>query len=133
MWAIGFAIFVLGLIFVIVAPINKRKNTRCSAQTQGMMTDIIKRRNSDGPLPSMYVYSYSVNGVEYQIKSTIRSTEADDIGDQCTIWYNPKKPKNAQPFHYGSTKVYNIILVIGIVMVLLGIVLTMYGAAQSSM
>jgi len=28
MWAIGFAIFVLGLIFVIVAPINKRKNTQ---------------------------------------------------------------------------------------------------------
>lgn len=133
MWALGFAIFVLGLIFVIVAPINKRKNTRCSAQTQGTMSDIIHRRNSDGPLPSMYVYSYTVNGTEYHTKSTIRSSEADEVGDQCTIWYDPKKPKNAQPFHYGSTKIYNIILVVGIVMILLGIVLTLYGAAHSSM
>ena len=35
MWAIGFGLFLLGIIFMIVAPINKRKNRRCSAQTQG--------------------------------------------------------------------------------------------------
>lgn len=131
MWALGFAIFVLGLIFVIVAPINKRKNTRCSAETQGTLINIIERRNSDGRLPSMYLYSYSVNGVEYQTKSTFHSSEADEVGDQCTIWYNPKKPQAAQPFHYGSTKIYNIILIVGIAMLVLGIVLTLYGVAHS--
>lgn len=53
-----------------------------------------------------------------------------EIGDSCTIWYNPAKPKDAQPFHYESNKVYRIILVVGIVLTLLGIILTMVGLSQ---
>ena len=130
MWVVGFTLFVLGLIFVIVAPINKRKNTRCSAQTQGVLRDIIERESSNGPRPDLYVYSYLVNGIEYQTKSTIIDSQVSGIGDSCTIWYNPKKPQDAQPFHYGSTKIYNILLIAGIVMVLLGFVLTAAGAAM---
>jgi len=96
MWVLGFALFVLGIVFVIVAPINRRKNTRCSVQTQGMLINVLKRANSKGSLPSMYVYSYCVNGIEYQIKSTIRSSQIKAVGDECIIWYNPKKPKELQ-------------------------------------
>ena len=97
MWAIGFAIFVLGVVFVIVAPINKKKNARCSTQAHGMLMDILKRENSDEPLPDIYVYSYSVDGIEYQLKSTVYNKQVNAVGDHCTIWYNPKKPKDAQP------------------------------------
>ncbi len=132
MWIAGFALFVMGIVFIIIAPINKRKNTRCSAETQGMLSDIQERYNSKGRLPCMYVYTYSVDGTEYQMKSTILSKQAKEIGDNCTIWYDPKKPKNAQPFHYGSTKVYTIILIIGIAMVVLGFCLIGAGLAQNS-
>ena len=80
MWAMGFGLFLLGLIFMIVAPINRRKNKRCSEQAQGTLCDIRKRYNSNGRLPDMYVYSYSVDGVEYQLKSTILSKQASRIG-----------------------------------------------------
>ena len=130
MWIVGFSLFVLGLVFVIVAPINKRKNARCSAQTEGVLRNVFAKRSSRGSAGNTYIYSYFVNGIEYQTKSTICSPQIRKVGDSCTIWYNPKKPEDAQPFHYESAKIYTIILIIGIVMVLLGIVLTAAGAAM---
>ena len=122
MWALGFALFVLGIVFIIVAPINKRKNSRCSEETQGVLIkDAVKDHGH------VYIYSYYVDGIEYTLKSTVGSKQVNKVGDSCTIWYNPAKPKDAQPFHYGSAKVYNIILIIGIVMVPLGIIITLLG------
>lgn len=92
----GFALFVIGVIFIIVSPINKKKNARCSMQTKGILMKILEREDSDGPLPSMYVYSYYVDGIEYQLKSTAYNPQVDKVGDHCTIWYNPAKPKGAQ-------------------------------------
>lgn len=125
----GFSLFLLGIIFMIVAPINKRKNQRCSAQTDGTLIKRIEREDSDGPLPDMYVYSYYVDGIEYQHKSTVINKQVIKIGDHCTIWYNPKKPKQAQAFHYDSNKVYKIILLSGIAMVVLGLILLVLGVA----
>ena len=128
MWIAGFALFLLGVALIIVAPINRKKNSRCSAQTEGKLMDI--RRRNHG---FWYIYSYEVNGTGYQLKSPNSSPEANNVGDNCTIWYDPAKPENAQPFHYDSNKIYNIILIIGIVMVLLGIILTLYGAVKQSL
>ena len=127
MWIIGFAVFALGMIFVIVVPINKKRNVRCSEETQGIL---LKETEKDGGY--VYVYSYYVDGFEYTINSTIHSNQAKSIGDTCTIWYNPEMPMEAQPFRYGSAKVYNIILAFGIVMIPLGIILTLAGAAMQS-
>ena len=71
--------------------------------------------------------------ITIQAQSPNSSPEANNVGDNCTIWYDPAKPENAQPFHYDSNKIYNIILIIGIVMVLLGIILTLYGAVKQSL
>lgn len=35
----GFALLVIGIVFVIVAPINKKKNNRCTAQTEGTLIE----------------------------------------------------------------------------------------------
>ncbi len=129
MWAVGFALFVLGIVFLISYPISKRKNARCSAQTEGVLSDSIRTRNSNGDIRRTYVYSYRVDGIDYQIKSTALNPDVSEIGDSCTIWYNPKKPKDAQPFHYESNRVYRTILIVGIVLTLLGIILTMAGLA----
>ncbi len=125
----GFALFCLGVILLICYPINKKKNKRCSMQTQGILREIRPRYNSDGPLPDMHVYSYSVNGIEYQLKSTVHNPQAVKVGDPCTVWYNPANPKDSQAFHYDSDKSYKLILIIGIVLVLLGITLTGFGFA----
>ena len=55
MWAIGFGLFLLGIIFMIVAPINKRKNRRCSAQTQGTLIKIFETENSDTSTRHSYI------------------------------------------------------------------------------
>ena len=124
----GVGLIFIGIVVMICYPINKKKNARCSAQIQGMLVDIRKRNHG-----YWYFYSYEVNGTVYAVKSPNCSPEANEIGDNCTIWYDPSKPEYAQPFRYESNKVYNIILIIGIAMVLLGIFLTMFGLVKSSL
>ncbi|MBQ3330927.1 MAG: DUF3592 domain-containing protein [Ruminococcus sp.] len=121
--AIALFLFGLGVILVIVAPIGKKKNNRCSAQTQGTLIDIRKRYNSNGVLPSMKEYSYRVNGIEYRLKSTAVNPNADKVGDQCPIWYDPKNPKDALEYRSQSNKLFNILLIIGIVMILASLVI----------
>ena len=130
MWAIGFGLFLLGIIFMIVAPINKRKNLRCSAQTQGTLIKIFETENSDTSTGHSYIYSYFVDGNEYKLKSTVPSKDTNQIGDTGIIWYNPRKPKDAQTFRYSSDKVYRIIFLIGIVMLVLGVVLFVVGVGM---
>ena len=130
MWIVGFVVFVIGIILTIIAPINKKKNSRCSSQTQGILKESFERDNSSGSAGHTYIYSYAVNGVAYETKSTILSKQVNEVGDPCTIWYNPNKPEEAQPFHYESVKIYNILLAIGIVMIPLGLFLILFGAAQ---
>ena len=126
---IALFLFLLGIILVIVAPIGKKKNNRCSAQTQGMLIDIRERYNSDGRLASMKTYSYRVNGVEYQFKSTAINPNAAGVGDQCPIWYNPKNPKDALEYRCKSNKLFNILLIAGIVMIVTSLVLPFVGFA----
>lgn len=128
----GFSLIVLGDILIISYFINKNKNKRCSEETQGRLVDIVEREDSDGPIPSMYVYSYRVNGAEYQLKSTAVNKQVDRVGDSCTIWYNPAKPKEAQEFHYESNKIYNFILISGIVMALSGMAILCIGLIVST-
>ncbi len=130
MWIAGFSLFLLGPMFVISSLLGRKKNNRCSAQTEGILKDIRQRYNSDGSLPDMYVYSYCVDGIEYQTKSTIRGSQAKNIGDICTIWYNPRKPRDAQPFHHDSLKIYSVFYIVGIIMTLLGILLLIIALSQ---
>ncbi len=126
---IGFALFVLGIVLVIVAPIGKRKNKRCSAQTQGVLRKISGQYGSNGARPTMKYYSYTVDGVEYQLKSTAINPHASNVGDQCPIWYDPKKPSVALEHRYGSNKLFHILLLVGILMLLSPILLAVLYAA----
>ena len=122
----GFSLFVVGIILMISYSVSKRKNSRCSAQTQGTLERITETENSSGSTGLSFTYSYYVNGIEYKHRTKVY-TEANGIGDTCTIWYNPKKPKEAQAFHYESTKTYKVILICGIVSIIVGIVLCVIG------
>lgn len=126
MLIVGFMVFAIGIILIICYPINKRKNNRCSAQTQGVLEDIRRRYNSEGRTKDMHVYSYRVDGIVYELKTLDHSLQVSRVGDTCTIWYNPKKPQDAQAFR-GSDKYLKSILFVGIGLVLLGILLTCIG------
>ena len=131
MWVAGFSLFLLGIIFMIVAPVNRRKNRRCSAQTQGTLIKIFETENSDTTTGHAYIYAYYVDGIEYKLRSTVRSQVTHEVGDTGTIWYNPRNPKDAQAFRYESDKVYKILFLIGVVMLLIGVVLFVAGVGMS--
>ena len=118
----GFVTLFVGLVLIICYPINKKKNARCAAQTQGTLSDIRRRYGTGGNLKNMHVYTYHVDGIEYQLRTLDHSPEAHRIGDVCTIWYNPAKPKDAQAFR-GSDKYLKILLLVGVALLLLGILL----------
>lgn len=130
MLALGLFLFGLGLILVIVAPIGKHKNNRCKAQTQGTLTEIRERYHSDGSLPSMKIYSYTVDGIAYQLKSTAINPNAGKVGDQCPIWYDPKNPGVALEYRHQSNKLFNILLIVGIVLLLSPIILAAIAAGM---
>ena len=123
MFIAGFIVLAIGVILMICYPISKNKNKRCTMQTQGTLIKIFETDNSGGSVGHAHVYSYYVDGIEYQLNSTAYNPQADQVGDPCTIWYNPANPKEAQEFHYGSDRIYKIILIIGIAMLLSGFIL----------
>lgn len=126
---IGLVATFIGFIFIICYPINKRKNSHCTEQTQGTLEEIRARYNSDGPIKDMHVYSYFVDGTEYRLETLDHNLDVKEVGDKCTIWYNPAKPKEAQAFH-GSDSYLKTLLIIGIVALLLGIVVMCIGFVQ---
>ena len=132
MLGLGLFLFGVGLILVIAAPIGKHKNNRCKAQTQGVLIEIRERHNSQGSLPRLNIYTYRVDGVEYQLKSTAINPNASKVGDQCPIWYNPKNPQDALEYSYKNNKLFNILLIIGIVLLLSPIILAVISAGMQA-
>ena len=120
---VGIVVLFIGIVLIICYPINKKKNARCSMQTQGVLRGIVKRYDSDGAAKDAHVYSYYVNGFEYQLQTTDHNLEVHEVGDTCTIWYNPAKPQDAQAFR-GSDKYLKTLLIIGIIMTVLGVILS---------
>ena len=120
---IGFVIAIFGICFLIAGLHLKGKNKRCSAQVQGTLTEIrkIRKRNSYSE-SNRYYYSYSVDGQDFTLWADegSSSTEARQVGDACTIWYNPSKPKDALAYHYDNNKMLNAFTVIGIVLIIGG-------------
>ena len=119
-------VFFLVICFIPVSIHIKKKNNRCSATTRGILEDIQHTENSHGGGGLKYIYSYSVNGVEYR-RAAGPSTEAHNTGDSCTLWYNPNNPKEVVAYHYKSDKGLNILMVKGIVMVFLCVALLVVG------
>ena len=120
---IGFIVVIFGFCFLIAGLHLKSKNRRCSAQVQGTLTEIRKTRKRNSNSDSYrYYYSYSVDGQDYTLwaDNGASSTEAREVGDACTIWYNPSKPKDALAYHYDNNKFLNVCTVIGIVLIIGG-------------
>ena len=124
-----FLLLTVGVIFIIVFSVLKKKRDRCSMKTTGQLIEI-QQTDIDSAGGSFYVYSFSVNGIEYQLKTPESNKLANEVGDEVDIWYNPVKPQEAQAIHY-STKVFTIFIIIGILLVLIPIILFCIGICMS--
>ncbi len=127
MWGLGLMLFLLGLMLAIVAPMGKRKNSRCNVEVPAILTNIGETETSESSPITWYTYSYNVNGAEYKTRSTNCAARAHEVGDKCTIWINPDKPQEAMPVRLSSNKLYTILFITGIVMIPLGILLILAG------
>ena len=125
----GIVVLFIGITLIISYPINKRKNSRCTAQTQGTLARVRKRYNKNGNLKSMHVYTYRVDGIDYELATLDHSPDAHKPGDVCTIWYNPAKPKDAQAYR-ASDKYLKILLYVGLALVLVGLAIVFFGLVR---
>ena len=129
MWAVGLTLLLLGIILIILYPIVKGKNDRCSEQTAGVLRQVVGH-TSDRLAKDLHVYSYMVDGKDYLIKTRDYSLRENiSVGDTCTIWYNPAKPEEAMPFHYETNRFFRVLLILGLIFVPVGLVLICVGAA----
>ena len=126
-----FTLFIFGIALIIIYAAVMRKHTRCSAQTQGMLKEIRKNRSRKTSRLE-YRYSFYLDGIEYQFKTFDRSPQTNKAGDTCTIWYNPKKPKDALAHRYNSYRAFKILLIGGIVMILLALILPFFSLAMQA-
>ena len=131
MAVVSLTLFLLGIMLIIIYFAVMRKHTRCSAQVQGTLIKIGENTSRDVTRYEYY-YSYRVDGIEYQLKTFDNSPEAKSVGDRCTIWYNPKKPKDSLAHRYKSYKAFKILLFGGIAMILLTFILPFAVFAISS-
>lgn len=128
MGIVAFTLFLFGLMLIIIYIAVRRKHKRCSAEVEGKLVKIGRNTSRDIER-QVYYYSYTVDGIEYQIKSFDRSSQVVGVGDRCTIWYDPRKPKKAMAYRYSSMKPLNILLIVGLVMLLAAFVLPFIGFA----
>jgi hypothetical protein len=123
-------LWIVALIFILVTLTNIIKRTikkkRCTAVTEGTITDIKERiRSKEGVRSREYTpyITYSVDGVEYNkkfIKAYIGDTYK--IGQKVEIMYNPKKPIEINKKGL-SNKADILIMCIGVVIGVVGVVI----------
>lgn len=127
MWAIGLAILLSGIILLVLCPVLKGNNKRCSGQSQGKVEEI-RETNMDGSARDFYIYSYTVGGVVYTLETYEKSPQANNVGDECIIFYNPAKPKEAHAA-LASKTLMRALLISGIVMVPVGLIMILIGVS----
>ncbi len=133
MAVLGFVLFVLGLIFLIYAPIHALQNKRRSEEVIGKISFVkeVLQKNSTLAHP-MYDYFFTVEYVLDGITHTTHSNRQalrKNVGDEVTVCYNPKKPDDShvKEFHGATTKP---IVIAGLIILALGLILFVIGVIK---
>ena len=89
-----------GMLFLLLGLFIKRKVSKkiaaCTARTEAVVKEINREVNLSAGTDSYYswfpVFSYTVNGSEVIVRSTIGSQKKRfEVGQQVTLFYNPDK------------------------------------------
>ncbi|NMM99641.1 hypothetical protein G1C96_0219 [Bifidobacterium sp. DSM 109958] len=88
------ALIVLGVCLRLMRKASDSRR-RCTAETTGTVSELRERHDDDGTLWSP-VFSYTVGGSEYELKSGIWSRPSKfHVGDEATVLYDPFEPSHA--------------------------------------
>ena len=126
----GFVLFILGIIFLIYAPIHARQNKRRTASVPGNITYVKEVRQSNSSIGNpMYDYFFTVDFVVDGVTHTTHSKRQairKEVGEEVTIKYNPAKPDDCHinEFHGETTKP---IVIVGLVVTAVGLILFVAG------
>lgn len=112
----------LGIIFRTSA---SKKNARCTSRCTGQVIRQNENEDSEGHTSYYAVYSYTVNGNEYELVDSYGGGERaiPQVGEPMEIFYDPVSPKVAYSAYEGKqSKVFTIwFLAFGIPMIVIGI------------
>lgn len=122
----GLAILIVGIVVAIMDVNLRAKDELCTAQAKGTLTSHKKRRNHKGSEFHDYRYTYTVDGREYELRLYSCIGDAKEVGDTCTIWYNPEKPSQAIGFHSEPGKEHSSSPALGIVIAIVGFIILVW-------
>ena len=101
MLALGFALLIIGVCLLILAPIQAAQNKRRSAETTGNGSEV-RRKHGRKKGTTYYIdFVYTVDGVQQELKRVKWPLEPDETKEY-TICYNPAKPKDAHVKEFRS-------------------------------
>ena len=126
---VGVGVTAGGVLFtyigIIIRTSASRKNVRCTSRCTGRVTDHVEQEDSEGHISYHPVYSYTVNGNEYEFTSNYGGGERaiPPIGESIEIFYDPVMPKVAYSSfdRKSGTTLVRWFLAFGIPMTLIGL------------
>ena len=123
--ALGFALLILGICLLILAPVQASQNKRRSVETAGNISEVRSRRVRKKGTTYSIDFAYTADGVRQELKK-VKWPLAPDETKEYTICYNPAKPKDAhvKEFRTSNPKVY---LTIGLILTAAAVLLLVAG------
>ena len=96
-------LFVVGVVLVLASGagmfwlFDSYQRVTGDEQVDGVIVELIERRDSEGDLLYAPVVEYVVDGTSYRIESSVSygGVVVPDIGDVRTVYYDPDDPTNA--------------------------------------
>ena len=123
--ALGLTLVLIGVILLILAPVQSAQNKRRSAETTGNISEV-RRKHVRKKGTTYYInFVFTVDGVQQELKRVKWPLEPDETKEY-TICYNPNKPKDAhvKEFRTANPKAF---LITGLILTVLGVLLAIVG------
>ena len=127
---LGFSLFILAIILLIMAPVYAAQNKRRTEETAGYITEVRKTYSRKGGTSYRIDFEYTVNG-ERQLLKNVKWTYAPEETSY-TICCNPNKPEDAHVKEFRSPLIPKAFAITGAILIVVSMVLIVVGAVRGS-
>ena len=126
-FCITFFCLVFPFFFSVGSLFSRLRDQRCSAYTEGTVTNIRRDRSHSGKAKAIYYFptiTFYVNEERYSAESPI-SCDPDELGKTCWVKYNPNDPHEITQEQYenGGDKLFFIIGIIFLCVALISFII----------
>ncbi|MBA6413737.1 hypothetical protein H2508_11510 [Parahaliea sp. F7430] len=91
----AFIPLIVGAVFTAIGVFMAPKEYPDAVHITGSIVDVVPVRDSDGDSMYSAIYSYRVDGEDYSLRSSGRSSSRSTIGAPIKIVYSASEPRNA--------------------------------------